>query len=470
MKKIFFILLIFISLFSQAQKQGNIWCFAEYSGLDFTAGTPVPITNGQIHSTGDNSEGCSSICDSTGKLLFYASPNNIWNRNHSFMSNGTGLLGGISSTQGVLIIPQPGSNDLFYVFTLDEFQNNLVNGLRYSIVNMCFDNGLGAVDSTNKNILLLDSTGEKMTATFHSNGTDIWLVTRKHFSNEFYSFLITPSGISNPIISAVGWANPQKGIPNAIGQMKISPDGSKLAFAVENQVPNIVQLFDFNNSTGIVSNSIDLPTSTNSGGAYGVSFSPDNSKLYIWGPAPTGLNQFNLSSNIPDTIKNSLFNVPWTGGYGGTGLQLANNGKIYVCQPPNIGVINFPNLAGSACNFVGNAMTSNSSYTFPGFIDNFKYKNGIPNCGDGINELSLNNNISIFPNPFSTETTISINGQPQMNNGEFIMYDVFGRVVKKFKPQTLNFKFERGNLSSGIYFYKVSADGKILGTGKVIVE
>ena len=57
-----------------------------------------------------------------------------------------------------------------------------------------------------------------------------------------------------------------------------------------------------------------------------------------------------------------------------------------------------------------------------------------------------------------------------MDNGEFIMYDVFGREVKKLSIVNSPFSIHRGNLPSGIYFFKVSADEKVIGTGKVIIE
>ena len=85
-------------------------------------------------------------------------------------------------------------------------------------------------------------------------------------------------------------------------------------------------------------------------------------------------------------------------------------------------------------------------------------------------ETIQNSIIKIFPNPFSTETTLSINGQLKMNNGEFIMYDIFGREVKKLSIVNYPLTIQRNDLPSGIYFYKVSGDGKVLGTGKVIVE
>ena len=90
---------------------------------------------------------------------------------------------------------------------------------------------------------------------------------------------------------------------------------------------------------------------------------------------------------------------------------------------------------------------------------------------DGVHEPENLNSISLSPNPFSTETTISVQNS-KFEVQSFILYDVFGRAVKtlNFEHGAHNFKLERGNLGSGIYFYKVSGDGNVLGTGKVIVE
>ena len=63
-------------------------------------------------------------------------------KNHLPMSNGTGLMGHKSATQTVLIAQQPGSNNLYYVFTTDATDNNGVNGLMYSVVDMSLDGGV----------------------------------------------------------------------------------------------------------------------------------------------------------------------------------------------------------------------------------------------------------------------------------------------------------------------------------------
>src|SRR5690606_27893629 len=61
------------------------------------------------------------------------------------------------------------------------------------------------------------------------------------------------------------------------GELKTSPDGTKIASAVFSDYRPF-DLFDFNASTGMLSNYTNLGDAK---GQYGVSFSPDNSKLYL---------------------------------------------------------------------------------------------------------------------------------------------------------------------------------------------
>ncbi|MBI3502509.1 MAG: T9SS type A sorting domain-containing protein [Bacteroidetes bacterium] len=98
---------------------------------------------------------------------------------------------------------------------------------------------------------------------------------------------------------------------------------------------------------------------------------------------------------------------------------------------------------------------------------------------NGINDFQTSKpEINIFPNPFSTSATIQVNGnRSTVIDSEFKIYDVFGKEVKKFQVSSSKFQVERGNLSSGIYFYKLSAPspkgegwGEVIGAGKVVIE
>jgi len=150
MKKYCLILLLFSNL-AFCQSPAGVWYFGNKAGIDFNSGTnPVALFDGQM----ETFEGCATLCDDFGTLLFYTDGINIWNRDHQIMPNGTGLLGDSSSTQSGIIVPVPGSSTLYYVFTVDKLANP--NGLKYNIVDMSLEDGKG--DVTIKNVSVLTPT------------------------------------------------------------------------------------------------------------------------------------------------------------------------------------------------------------------------------------------------------------------------------------------------------------------------
>jgi len=84
----------------------------------------------------------------------------------------------------------------------------------------------------------------------------------------------------------------------------------------------------------------------------------------------------------------------------------------------------------------------------------------------GENDFSINDNIKIYPNPFSNETTLELPDKELT----FILYNVLGKEVKRIEnihsPKII---IGRGNLSGGIYFYKIIEESYTLSTGKLII-
>jgi len=78
------------------------------------------------------------------------------------MPNGAGLKGNSSSTSSAIIVPLPGSPNLYYVFTVDtdDLVYRNTEGLHYSIVDMSLNGGTGDIDVLNKNTNLLPITSE----------------------------------------------------------------------------------------------------------------------------------------------------------------------------------------------------------------------------------------------------------------------------------------------------------------------
>jgi hypothetical protein len=161
MKKIFLYWFLFLNLLCLAQGEANIWYFGQLAGLDFNSGNPVALTDGQMQTN----EGCATISNSGGQLLFYTDGKTIWDKNHNIMPNGTGLLGHSSSTQSAIIIPKPGSSTIYYVFTVIDLGNPA--GVCYSEVDISLNGGFGMV--TTKNVQLLTPACEKLTAIKKSN-------------------------------------------------------------------------------------------------------------------------------------------------------------------------------------------------------------------------------------------------------------------------------------------------------------
>ena len=342
----FFLFSIFIFLFSSAfaQLETNQWYFGLGVAVDFNSGSPVSVS-GSVCNT---SEGSASISDDQGNLLFYTDGVSVWNANNQLMPNGYGLMGSYTSSQSALIVPWPGSDSLYYVFTVD-FQT-APGGLRYSIVDMSLQSGLG--DVTVKNEPILSPCTEKVTAVCQALNNGYWIITHGWSSADFFSYSLTETGLDlTPVISTAGMAVFGNDW-NTIGYLKASPYGNKIAQAIWGN--NYFELFDFNDTTGEVSNDVYLDSySGATSGAYGVEFSPDGNLLYGTVITPGYIYQWDLNAGNASAIAASKTLIGTSSiGFNGA-LQLANDGKIYLAQYGSnwLGAINDPNTLGLGCSF-----------------------------------------------------------------------------------------------------------------------
>jgi gliding motility-associated-like protein len=348
---------------SFAQKEGNIWYFGNNAGIDFSKGSPRFISNSKLNTT----EGCASIADTDGNLLFYTDGITIWNRDHTSMVNGTDLMGDPSSTQSGLIVPMPGNYTQYYVFTVDNVAQP--NGFRYSVVDLAQEGGLGKV--VQKNELIMMPVTEKLTAVAHENGKDIWVIVHGWNTNAFYAYLVTESGIAKkPVVSRIGTQHTGRD-NNTIGYMKASPSGSKLALAIRGM--KLYELFDFDDASGILSNPVVFQ-SADYNSAYGLEFSPDGSKLYINSSfAPTAkIYQIDLYTNNVVLVGTSASS------YAGS-MQLGPDGKIYFSRYESqyLGVIESPNKTGTECGYIDNGLYlegKTAAFGLPNFIQSWYHQ------------------------------------------------------------------------------------------------
>lgn len=346
--------------------QTVVWYFGSSAGMRFNTTPPTALGDGSI----DTREGCATICDAFGNLLFYTDGKSVWNRLHDLIPGGNNTLGGgSSSTQSALIVPSPSNPAVYYIFTTDAIADNQGNGFAYSIVDMTRDNGKGIVSQPF--IPLQAETGEKLTAVRHTNGRDIWVIVRSAFENKLYSFLVTESGIEPPIISLLSITYKQT--TESVGAIKVSPTGKMLAIA--NFQENRVEVYPFDRATGIATDAGSFIL-TGFQSCYGVEFSPNGSLLYVGNyNAPFGITQFDLTAGSPAAIQSSAVFLPSPGIISIGSLQLGPDGKIYAARQDAmfLGAINQPDIPGTACSYNDRAVTlpRPSRLGLPGFVQDF---------------------------------------------------------------------------------------------------
>ena len=344
---LFFIIILYNSVNITAQNESNIWYFGEHAGIDFNSGTPVALLDGAMNI----SEGCATICDEKGDLLFYTNGLDIWNRSHSIMNNGTDLLGHESSTQSAVVVKKPSYDNIYVVFTVDfEGQSG---GFSYSEIDMELDGGLGGVTAV-KNQHIVANVCEKIAVVQHENEEDFWIIIHLFNSSQFYSYLLTAAGLNQtPVVSSIG-PTVSGSTLRTIGYLKSSIDGRYIAAG--HHGAGIVSLCKFNSASGQLFDEITLDSRL----PYGLEFSPSGDILYVGEYYPQRIVQYDLSVWSRQTISNSEIELE-SGGAEPGAFQLGPDFKIYIARLNQgfLSVINDPDELGSNCNYVSQGFSLN---------------------------------------------------------------------------------------------------------------
>ncbi|CAM1360185.1 Gliding motility-associated C-terminal domain-containing protein [Tenacibaculum sediminilitoris] len=454
-KQLLLVFFIISSISLYCQKEANFWYFGKNAGLDFNSGAPISLQDGLL----STDEGCSSISDENGNLLFYSDGIKVWTKNHELMKYSDGSLannleGNPSSSQSGLIVPNPEDKNIYYIFTVgtDFIPFNATYpsnpGFNFYTINISKGNG-GEIIAGPVNL----SDGrdfqwsEKVTAVQGSNCTEIWILSI--VQNTFYAYKIDKNGVdaNNPVTSFSSYS-----LIDKRGYLKVSPDGTKVALAdFTNDGRGRLVLYDFDNTTGkVASNRLVLTNGPVDGSPYGVEFSQQSRKLYtsLYHESSGSFRIFQydlLDANILQT-KTQIHQEP---GYRGA-LQLAPNGKIYASIPDKsyLGIIENPEEDASNVIFTSNAVDlggATSSQGLPPFIQSFFAPVKLVNLSN--NEV-LNNNNQVFciGNSYTIE--------PEKNNPS----DTYTWLKDGVKvANTRSLTIDNTNFGSGLYEIKIES-------------
>lgn len=370
--KIYLILIIFfsqLSLFSQDKHDFQwVFCYGPNNEEKKFGGSLISFDQNDIKMNyvqlrcelGENV----SYSNDQGSLLMYSNGCAIFGSDHEVILNGQGINPGVTYDNYCLdtvssFYPKrnfelflPGfSKDTIYLFHLGiksggGFVMNLFRTTIYT------NDTKSQVVEKNKAYGPGYAVHAGIQAIRHGNGRDWWIIMKHAYTNYFNKFLLTPSGLSNLTVQAIG---PDWGQPSSVVQASFSPDGRYYAIASEF---NGLHLFHFDRCKGELSRYLPLkhPEDDDKFIPMGVAFSADSKFLYV--SSKFSIYQYDLSAQ---DIVNSYILIDTLDGYTPPGslplnfyqLLLAPDHKIY-CNTTNatnlFHVIQYPNRRGKFCN------------------------------------------------------------------------------------------------------------------------
>lgn len=377
-----------VRIWDLLDQSNNVWYFGNGAGLDFnpdpnnpSAPLPRPVGHNQ-----NIPAGTTTISDGTGQVLFFTDGETVWDLNGNIMENGDSIGGSNLSSQSVIAVPVPTDETIFYLFTTQRAQDGS-NQVKFSVVDIKAENQNGVGNVVSKDNFLFSPSTEHSAAL--AAGDTTWVLFHELGNNTFRAYPVSIHGIGQPVLSSVGSSH---GFNSGVGSMKFSPDGTKVAVTISDGACSRLEIFDFNQNTGRMTEYALIDLGCNNDQVYGLEFSNDGSRVYvsyrgssgkideflIQAPEQSGNNQipcatcFNTTSTreqreaciLNSTVRNTLTTA---GPFGA--LQIGPDGVIYVARPGQnvLGTIN----AAQDCN--------RSSYTEIGTSTLFGTSNlGLP--------------------------------------------------------------------------------------------
>ncbi|MFD2033685.1 hypothetical protein ACFSKL_02725 [Belliella marina] len=258
-------------------QSNNVWYFGDGAGMDFNPDPDDP--NGPIPRAVTHPQnipaGTTTISDETGQVLFYTDGSTVWDLNGDVMENGEDIGGSNQASEGVLAVPIPQDETIFYLFTTSTAADGS-NQVKFSLVDIKSENPTGVGNVVTKDNFLFSPSTEHSAAL--AAGDTTWVLFHELGNNTFRAYPVNGFGIGPPVFSSVGSTH---GFDTGVGGMKFSPDGSKVAVTIQDGACSRVELFDFDQSTGRLTEYALVDLDCNGDDVYGVEFSNDSDRIFV---------------------------------------------------------------------------------------------------------------------------------------------------------------------------------------------
>lgn len=449
--------------------------FFGISLLDFSqASVETSAFNQEFHPIG-MPHGSSFICDENGDLLLMTNGCKVFDRELQIVAGTDTLSPGITfdthceqygsypAGQTSLLLPEMSNDSVFYIVHKDSELSDILlakisRNLYLSQIARKADGSFYLKDS--RLLLNMEMIHGKLTACINLDGDKWWTWTADYHSNKIYKYLIGGEEVvEGPFIQEIGDKLSDK-INSGIGQVTFSPNTELLGMLTTDHE---ILLYDFNNSTGELSNyrTIEKFTENDTGYGRGLAFSFDSKLLYL--TTVQNLYQIDLSDFSWQHLAfhESYDEHGWPVTIGK--MMLGPDCRIYIAPGATtfyMHVIHQPNQKGDGCQFEARALRSPTKinhafpnlpmYRFDGACDSsivFPVTTAVEPF-DPAKEW-----VKIFPNPADDRLSVQIAG-PLTTSENLYITDLAGRKMKLIEtpigPSTI--EVDVGEMPPGLYF------------------
>jgi hypothetical protein len=400
MKKLILFLVLFIIINKLAAQYTDTWYFGDNASITFSSnGTGSGGTNLM-----ETYEGCTTLNDPFGTVIFYANGDSIWDNFDLGNVQSMKLLGTNSATQASITVQIPkdetdtSSNFKFLVFSLKAIENADSNCFSVCFVKVTPEYFQGSWKFKSEfcqpeYIHNIPRMSEKLVST-SDNANGVWVIAHDfslyNSSTTFYKYHITNAlfkSVTNTseaiealkkseILQNYGYDHSYfTEAADAQGQMKFTKSGDKLGLVLPKS--GRIEIFDFDKQSGTLGNSRQKSVWQPNGTIFGCEFSPNGNYFYtsemyaIGSPLERHINVWAITaSNIlgPNVVAADNYTPNSVPAY--NGMQIGPNDKIY-CTHRNgyshVSVINCPNNYWSGWNYKEDSVwvSGTAHYSFP---------------------------------------------------------------------------------------------------------